>query len=332
MQESSAGRAQEGMNAVDAAFGAIMLQLLGAFIQNNPQAPDKTGQADFAKGAAANPAAPVPPELPAPALLGLQAAEEPSDAGKTAAAFSEAVKAAQGRESGQPETAGKAPAPEHGDEPDADSAAPAIPRDGREDHVGMERMDTLIPGEQVEAGEKADHRETPDPAVMKNDFAGLVQHDQAAARAQDGRAASQQSADAAGRVPVHSSPADAAELIEHAVSIVKDGNRLAVKLEPEGLGTLDINISLEKGLVHTQIQVSDPAVRTLLENNMQQLVQSLLGEGLAVGGFSVAMNGNAPENGTRGDGDTDVKGDAAARQTVETAAASASPGLVSIFV
>ena len=67
------------------------------------------------------------------------------------------------------------------------------------------------------------------------------------------------------------------------------GNRLAVSVEPEGLGKLNINLSLDRGTLNAQIQVADPITRNLLENNMQQIVTTLSNEGLDVGGFSVSL-------------------------------------------
>ncbi len=49
------------------------------------------------------------------------------------------------------------------------------------------------------------------------------------------------------------------------------------------------NLSLDQGVVNAQIQVSDPAARNLLENNMQQIINTLMHEGVAVGGFSVSL-------------------------------------------
>jgi flagellar hook-length control protein FliK len=72
----------------------------------------------------------------------------------------------------------------------------------------------------------------------------------------------------------------------------REGNQLSITLKPEGLGKLDINLSLDRGLLNAQIHVSDPAIKTLLENNLQQLVNSLTHEGLSVDGFSVSLRNN----------------------------------------
>ncbi len=76
---------------------------------------------------------------------------------------------------------------------------------------------------------------------------------------------------------------------ENKATIISTGNRLAVSLEPEGLGKLNINLSLDRGMVNAQIQAADPAAKNLLESNMQQIMDTLMREGLNVGGFSVSL-------------------------------------------
>lgn len=76
---------------------------------------------------------------------------------------------------------------------------------------------------------------------------------------------------------------------EQTLSITRDGNRLAVSLEPDGLGKLEINLSMEHGLVHARIHVADDSARTLLANHQQQILDALAREGLNVGGFSVSL-------------------------------------------
>ena len=98
-----------------------------------------------------------------------------------------------------------------------------------------------------------------------------------------------------GPAPLH---AAAADVLDTAPAIVKDGNRLAVKFEQEGLGKLDIDLRLNKGMINAHIQATDDSTKTLIENNMQQLVDSLLKAGLSVGGFSVSLKGGGQQHGT----------------------------------
>ncbi|MGD0883488.1 MAG: flagellar hook-length control protein FliK [Thermodesulfovibrionales bacterium] len=79
------------------------------------------------------------------------------------------------------------------------------------------------------------------------------------------------------------------DMTDGKVYIMKDSNNLAVTLEPDGLGKLNIQLSLDKGMITTQISVPDNAVKNLIENNIQHIVNSLINEGLSVGGFSVSL-------------------------------------------
>lgn len=82
------------------------------------------------------------------------------------------------------------------------------------------------------------------------------------------------------------------EHLERPFHIVQDGNRLTVSLEPDGMGKLDINLSLEKGVLHAHVHVQDEQARSLMENNMRQLIETLTREGLNVGGFMVSLGKN----------------------------------------
>ena len=136
-------------------------------------------------------------------------------------------------------------------------------------------------------------KEQGDMASGKIDFTAVIQHEPLAIQMQtDHAAATHSSNTTVGPAPIRQQAVEPAELFDHTLSIVKDGSRLVVRLEPDGLGKLDINLSLEKGIVNAQIQVSDDTVRNLIENNVQQMVSALLKEGLSVGGFSVSLNQN----------------------------------------
>jgi flagellar hook-length control protein FliK len=127
--------------------------------------------------------------------------------------------------------------------------------------------------------------------------------------------------------------AHSAEPVDHTFSIVRHGNHLAVQIEPGGLGKIDINLSLEQGLVNARIHVADPATRNLIENNMQQILDALLKEGVSVGGLSVALK----QNGARDGANSGERGDSpdsseAAPQAMSGAASPAPRGRVNIFV
>ena len=136
-----------------------------------------------------------------------------------------------------------------------------------------------------------------------------------------------------GSQPLRVHTTEPAEMLESTVSIVKDGNRLMVKLEPGGLGKLDINLNLKDGMIHAQINVHDDATKNLIEKNMQQIVDALHNEGLSVGGFSVSMNkGNGWEGAGEINDPTQGRGTRTALGRNNESGRAAARGLVSIFV
>jgi flagellar hook-length control protein FliK len=112
-----------------------------------------------------------------------------------------------------------------------------------------------------------------------------------------------------------------------------DGNRLAVQLDHDGLGKLDINLSLDKGAVNAQINVADDAAKKLIENNMQQIVNSLLGEGVSISGFSVSLKQQGTWDGaTRYRRDEAEEKSGPVLQPVSAPNAATARGLVNIFI
>ena len=79
------------------------------------------------------------------------------------------------------------------------------------------------------------------------------------------------------------------ELVDKIVYVVKGNSKLGVAVEHEDLGKLNINLSMEKGVVNVHIDASDKVVREYIENNIQEIIDSLSKNGVSVGGFSVAL-------------------------------------------
>ncbi|MBI4848406.1 MAG: flagellar hook-length control protein FliK [Nitrospirae bacterium] len=101
----------------------------------------------------------------------------------------------------------------------------------------------------------------------------------------------------AGKPAEGTMPANAArqaefdQILDKVIYVVK-GNKLGVTLEHDNLGKLDINLSMEKGVVNVQVNTSERVVRDYIENNIQYIVDSLAKDGVSVGGFSVALKDN----------------------------------------
>lgn len=68
-----------------------------------------------------------------------------------------------------------------------------------------------------------------------------------------------------------------------------DDNTLRLAIEPEGMGMLDIELTLEKGIVNAHILASESAGKNFLDNNLSDILNNLLKEGLNVGKFSVSL-------------------------------------------
>ncbi|MBF0608120.1 MAG: flagellar hook-length control protein FliK [Magnetococcales bacterium] len=75
----------------------------------------------------------------------------------------------------------------------------------------------------------------------------------------------------------------------------KSDNSLEIRVEPDGIGKLDIGLSVEKGVVHAQISATDPAGKELLEKNLRHILDALAKEGISVGGFSVSLKDRREE-------------------------------------
>ncbi len=79
------------------------------------------------------------------------------------------------------------------------------------------------------------------------------------------------------------------EVVDKIVYVNKGNNKLDVTLEHKEFGKLKIEISLEKGTIHVNINTPDKVVKDFVENNLQQIIDSMEKDGLDVGGFSVAL-------------------------------------------
>ncbi len=116
------------------------------------------------------------------------------------------------------------------------------------------------------------------------------------------------------------------DLLEKVVYVAKAGNRLEVSIEHGNLGKLNIDLSVEKGALNVHINASDKAVRELIENNIQHIVDSLAKEGVSISGFSVSLKDGSDNAAAAFAGDTYAKEITKIPEAHETA------GLVSIFI
>lgn len=64
---------------------------------------------------------------------------------------------------------------------------------------------------------------------------------------------------------------------------------LKLSIEPDGIGMLDIELTLERGVINAQIFASESAGKNFLDNNISAILSSLLREGLDIGKFSISL-------------------------------------------
>jgi len=79
------------------------------------------------------------------------------------------------------------------------------------------------------------------------------------------------------------------ELLDNVLYVIKGNGKMGVSVEHENFGKLNISLSLEKGMVNVHINTSEQAVREIIENNMQHIIDSLNKDGVSVGEFSVGL-------------------------------------------
>ncbi len=121
-------------------------------------------------------------------------------------------------------------------------------------------------------------------------------------------------------------PTGFTELLEKIVYVAKSNNSLDVTIKHNDLGKLNINLTMEKGILNVHINTTERVVREFIQNNIQYIVDSLKENGVSIGGFSVNLRDQQDNRGNTCIVDAPVKG---FRKTPDT---DSSTKLVSIFV
>jgi len=97
------------------------------------------------------------------------------------------------------------------------------------------------------------------------------------------------------RVQILQEPQKAASFV-----LPKKGDAsIEVSLETEGLGKIDIELTLDRGIVNAQITTSEIISKEIIERNLHTILSSLTDEGLNIGSFSVSLRnrqGNMSES------------------------------------
>ena len=114
----------------------------------------------------------------------------------------------------------------------------------------------------------------------------------------------------------------------------KSDTSVEVTLAPPGVGKLEIEVVLEKGIINARILAADSAGREAITRSLPQIVEALARDGMNVGGFTVSLKERRDrEGGSPGHGalrDPGLRPLSAV--TLAASASAASAGLVDIFV
>jgi len=71
----------------------------------------------------------------------------------------------------------------------------------------------------------------------------------------------------------------------------REGNKIRVSLEPDGIGRVEISLSAQKGLINGHINVQDPLSKEVIARNIHTLSEMLQKEGINIGNLTVDLNG-----------------------------------------
>jgi len=75
--------------------------------------------------------------------------------------------------------------------------------------------------------------------------------------------------------------------VSGAMESSRPGELINVKLDPPTLGEVSVRVVVENSRMNVQFSVSDRSVKSLIEENLNTLVQQCADKGIALGGFSV---------------------------------------------
>ena len=78
-------------------------------------------------------------------------------------------------------------------------------------------------------------------------------------------------------------------IMQNAKVVVRDSKNgsFSIRLYPESLGKVNVNLSLEKGVIFGKFLVESPDAKEALLGNIQSVVDRLQESGISVGGFNV---------------------------------------------
>jgi flagellar hook-length control protein FliK len=75
-------------------------------------------------------------------------------------------------------------------------------------------------------------------------------------------------------------------------------SEMRLKLEPESLGELALRVRVEEGKMQARIEVSQPAVKAVIEGNLPQLRQALATQGIQMDRIDITTQDRSLSRGT----------------------------------
>ncbi|HMK49487.1 MAG TPA: flagellar hook-length control protein FliK [Thermodesulfovibrionales bacterium] len=69
----------------------------------------------------------------------------------------------------------------------------------------------------------------------------------------------------------------------------KNDNSIEVTVKPDGVGKIQIHLSLDKGIVHAKVDASEVAGKDFIDRNIHNILSTLSDEGINIGSFSVHL-------------------------------------------
>jgi len=108
-----------------------------------------------------------------------------------------------------------------------------------------------------------------------------------------------------------------------------DEGSVEVSVKVEHLGKLRIELVMDDGVVNARIQTSDAAAKSVIENNLGQLLENLTREGVSIGNVAVSLREKREPS--EGDQNPRTKPNTAEVVNVALDAPSVAQGLISIY-
>jgi flagellar hook-length control protein FliK len=82
----------------------------------------------------------------------------------------------------------------------------------------------------------------------------------------------------------------------------KNDTSIEVSIEPDGIGKLDIRLNSDRGVIHARIDASESVGRELIDRNLDSIINTLAGDGINIGSFSINLRGGQKQSEDMGNG------------------------------